>query len=84
MQLAIHRCPRCLARTRKATPCQSPAMANGRCRMHGGKSPGGPKGAANGRYRHGLRTAEAIEERRHFAEMVREARETMKSVTSHS
>ncbi|MGO8839738.1 MAG: HGGxSTG domain-containing protein [Methyloceanibacter sp.] len=24
-------------------PCQSPAMPNGRCRMHGGKSPGAPK-----------------------------------------
>jgi uncharacterized protein YjcR len=31
----------CAARTRKGTPCQNPAMANGRCRMHGGKTPRG-------------------------------------------
>lgn len=32
---------RCGAKTRSGKPCQSPAMANGRCRMHGGKSLGG-------------------------------------------
>jgi hypothetical protein len=32
--------PRCGARTRARQPCRSPAMANGRCRMHGGKSTG--------------------------------------------
>ncbi|WP_347264297.1 HGGxSTG domain-containing protein, partial [Nitrobacter sp.] len=35
----MHLSPRCHARTRAGTPCQSPAMANGRCRMHGGKAP---------------------------------------------
>jgi hypothetical protein len=34
-------------------------MANGRCRMHGGKSPGAPKGEANGNYRRGERTKQA-------------------------
>jgi len=29
---------------RNGSECQSPAMPNGRCRMHGGKSPGAPKG----------------------------------------
>jgi len=33
---------KCGAKTRKGTPCQSNAMANGRCRMHGGKSTGAP------------------------------------------
>ena len=32
--------PRCGARTRCGAPCEQPAMANGRCRMHGGKSTG--------------------------------------------
>jgi hypothetical protein len=32
--------PRCGARTRAGTPCRSPAMPNGRCRMHGGRSTG--------------------------------------------
>jgi hypothetical protein len=34
-------------------------MANGRCRMHGGKSPGAPKSNDNA-YRHGDYTAEAV------------------------
>ncbi len=32
--------PRCGARTRAGAPCHGPAMANGRCRMHGGGSTG--------------------------------------------
>jgi hypothetical protein len=32
--------PRCGARTRTGAACRSPAMSNGRCRMHGGKSTG--------------------------------------------
>lgn len=32
--------PRCGARTRRGTTCRSPAMANGKCRFHGGKSTG--------------------------------------------
>jgi hypothetical protein len=32
--------PRCGAKTRTGCPCRSPAMANGRCRMHGGASTG--------------------------------------------
>jgi hypothetical protein len=41
-----HASPRCGARTRAATPCKGPAMAAGRCRMHGGAStgPGTPEG----------------------------------------
>ena len=37
--------PRCGARNRRGLPCQCPAMANGRCRLHGGLSTG-PKTAA--------------------------------------
>jgi len=32
--------PRCGAKTRAGCACRSPAMANGRCRMHGGASTG--------------------------------------------
>jgi TatA/E family protein of Tat protein translocase len=31
---------RCGAKRRRGTPCQCPAMANGRCRLHGGLSTG--------------------------------------------
>ncbi|HVC62094.1 MAG TPA: HGGxSTG domain-containing protein [Acetobacteraceae bacterium] len=37
--------PRCGATTRAGCSCRSPAMANGRCRMHGGASTG-PRTAA--------------------------------------
>lgn len=33
---------RCGARNRDGSPCPAWAMPNGRCRMHGGKSPGRP------------------------------------------
>jgi uncharacterized protein YjcR len=45
-------------------------MTNGRCRMHGGASPGAPKGNANAR-KHGLYTAEAIKEKRELAALLR-------------
>lgn len=44
--------PRCGAKTRKATPCRSPAMPNGRCRMHGGASTGPRTAAGLARSRH--------------------------------
>jgi hypothetical protein len=55
--------PRCGARTRAGCACRQPAMANGRCRFHGGKSTGprtaaGRERARNNRLVHGLRSAE--------------------------
>lgn len=48
---------RCGAKAKSTgKPCQCPAMANGRCRLHGGKSTGAPTGKANGNYKNGLRT----------------------------
>src|SRR5215218_2595591 len=62
--LPMHLSRRCGAKTRNERPCRSPAMPNGRCRMHGGASPGAPKGEHNGNYRHGRFTNEAIACRR--------------------
>ena len=53
----LRNAPRCLARTRRGTECQSPAMPNGRCRIHGGLSTGAPIGNRNA-YKHGLRSGE--------------------------
>ena len=69
-KLPMHLSPRCGARTRSGSPCQSPAMPNGRCRMHGGKSPGAPKGNRNA-LKHGRYTAEAIARRREIAGLLR-------------
>jgi len=62
--------PRCGAKTRKGTPCQAPAMANGRCRMHGGGSPGAPPGNKNA-LKHGRYTKEARERRKRFRELIK-------------
>ncbi|WP_405051437.1 HGGxSTG domain-containing protein [Sphingomonas sp.] len=52
--------PRCLARTRSGTECQSPAVhGRKRCRMHGGTNPGAPAGNRNA-WKHGSRSAETI------------------------
>ena len=48
-------------------------MPNGRCRMHGGLSPGAPNGNKNA-LKHGRYTAEAIANRRTIAVLLREAR----------
>jgi hypothetical protein len=62
---------KCRARTRSGASCRAPAMPNGKCRIHGGLSPGAPLGAANGRFRDGYWTREAIEERRFIRSLLR-------------
>ena len=69
--------PRCGAKRRyDGRPCQGPAMANGRCRMHGGASTG-PRTAAGlersrkARWQHGFYSAEAREQRRKARETAR-------------
>jgi hypothetical protein len=59
-QYPMHLSGRCGAKTRSGTPCRSPAMPNGRCRMHGGLSPGAPRGERNGNYKTGRFTKDAI------------------------
>ena len=61
----IRAAPRCGAKTRAGTSCRCPAIrGRSRCRIHGGLSPGAPRGAANGNYRDGYWTREAVEERK--------------------
>jgi len=49
--------PRCGARTRGGSPCRSPAIhGRARCRMHGGKGSGAPRGNRNA-WKHGLKSA---------------------------
>lgn len=64
---------RCGARTQKGTPCLTPAIANYRCRMHGGKSQGSPIDNANAR-KHGVYTADAIAERQEPCALIRSIR----------
>jgi hypothetical protein len=46
-------------------------MPNGKCRIHGGLSPGAPRGAANGRFRDGFWAREAVEERKFIRRLLR-------------
>ena len=48
--------------------------------MHGGKSPGAPKGEANGSYRHGQFTDEAIERRRELNGWIRAMRDLTEEI----
>ncbi len=65
--------PLCQARTRAGTLCRSPAVrGKARCRMHGGKNPGAPKGERNGQWKHGGDTNEAIAVRRQVSKLLRE------------
>ena len=67
----LRRAPRCGAQTRAGTACQRPALrGRRRCRLHGGLSPGAPRGHKNGNFRNGNWTADAIEERRWLRSLV--------------
>ena len=78
--LSMHLSPRCGAKTRSGSPCRAPAMPNGRCRMHGGASPGAPRGKANGNYKHGRFTAEATASRRGLNSLIRELQRAAEQV----
>ncbi len=80
--LPMHLARRCLARTRRGTPCQGPAVrGRTRCRMHGGaKGSGAPSGPANGNYRTGFWTKEAIAERRRLSALLRACRKNLDAI----
>ncbi|WP_373458604.1 HGGxSTG domain-containing protein [Sphingomonas faeni] len=54
--------------------CRSPSMPNGRCRLHGGLSPGPPQGNSNA-LKHGLYSRAYLDARRAAAAIRREWRE---------
>jgi hypothetical protein len=69
----FHNCERCGAKTRAGPPCLSPAMKNGRCRMHGGKSTGPRTEAGLERCRQAHRkTGHHSQARRNYSRMLSE------------
>lgn len=77
--------PRCGAKTRKSTPCRQPAMKNGRCRLHGGKSTGprtpeGLERARRANWKHGRYSAEAKAEWRLIRWLLRTSLELVRQV----
>lgn len=66
--------PRCAAKTRTGTPCNSPAVrGRQRCRMHGGTNKGAPKRNRHA-WRHGNRSAEAIAQLKVLSQTKRDLR----------
>jgi hypothetical protein len=78
--------PRCGAKTRNGSPCRGPAMRNGRCRLHGGKSTGPktPEGLALARianWKHGRYSASAKSERLRFLYLLRQCRRILSRIS---
>jgi hypothetical protein len=71
---------RCGAKTRAGTPCRTPPVrGRTRCRMHGGTSPGAPKGNRYA-WKHGWYSAAAIAERRRFRALLKSLQEGLEEV----
>lgn len=70
--------PRCGAKTRKGTPCKSPAVSGKeRCRMHGGAAgSGAPLGNSNA-LKHGRHTKENKSFRKHVHDLLRAGKATL-------
>ena len=75
--LPMHQSPRCGARTRRGSPCRSPAVkGRRRCRMHGGAAGSGAQAGNRNALKHGRYTRELLEFRRMRARAAaRECRE---------
>jgi hypothetical protein len=74
--------PRCGAKCRDGHPCKGPAMLAGRCRIHGGRSTGprtaeGLERSRKANWRHGLRSALYIGQRREAAASMRFIRQML-------
>jgi len=69
--------PRCGAKTRRQTACISPRVrGNKRCRMHGGKGSGAPKGSQNA-LKHGLYTAETLASQRSVRDLIKRCKKVL-------
>ena len=74
---------KCGAKTRSKTPCKSPAMKNGRCRMHGGKSTGvrteeGLDRIKKANLKNGFYTKEMIIFRKSTADLLRKSKKFLR------
>jgi len=79
MEIKHYPMPRtnCGAQTRAGGKCCQPAMKNGRCRLHGGKS---LSGKAHGNYQHGDRSMEAMKDRRDLISLLKDALKTLQEI----
>lgn len=76
---------RCGAKNRRGAPCQCPAMANGRCRLHGGlstgpKTPEGIERIRRAVTKHGMYSKRARAEQDYYRKLLQNSRETLAAV----
>jgi hypothetical protein len=76
---------RCNAKTRNGSLCKAPAMRNGRCRMHGGKSTGpktreGIERIRAAHMKHGEFTKEAQEDKKYFRSLLKSLKGTIQEI----
>ena len=74
--------PRCGAKTRKGQSCCQPAMKNGRCRLHGGKSTGpktreGKERSCMSNYKHGYYSQSQKLQRKLLGKKLRESKQSL-------
>ena len=69
--------PRCSAKAKSTgTQCRQPAMKNGKCYWHGGRSSGAPKGNQNA-LKHGEYNAKAKAERKYIRDFIKVSKNTI-------
>lgn len=76
---------KCGAKTRSGAPCRSPAMACGRCRMHGGSSTGprtaeGAERSRRANWKHGRRSDEYVAQHRAALALVRKVERLLRQI----
>jgi hypothetical protein len=78
----MNEAPRCGARTRAGTSCQSPAISGkARCRMHGGKGSGALKRNRNA-FRHGAYTQDMLAKETQVRELCSRLRARIETLNS--
>jgi hypothetical protein len=76
---------RCGAKTRRGMICQAPAMENGRCRLHGGKSTGprtaeGVERCRQARWKHGQYSRQALAEKQQLRALLRSSEQFLRQL----
>ena len=79
--------PRCGAKTRRGNACEAPAMPNGRCRLHGGKSTGprtaeGLERCRQASWKHGRYCQEALAESKRVRELERSSAQLLADLSA--
>jgi len=81
----LSKAKRCNAKTRSGSLCKAPAMRNGRCRMHGGKSTGpktreGIERIRAAHLKYGEYTKEAQAEKKYFRSLLKSLEGTIQEI----